>query len=260
MSPEARQEGEPLSPDRPEKGRPSPAIAILVNGASSSGKSTFCRALQERLTQLADGNPAAALARVAFDDVVLLIAERLYPISVVKLQGGDLSRLASREPHDGRAAWEYVDESDAEGHHGGGPRLRLVLNPHGRRRLSGVHRSWGAHLELGTHLIIDHFLQDAAWVEEVLEVLAGAGAQMFCVGVDCALQELERRESTRGDGELEGRPIGLARRSDELCHSARARLSGAGVDRSTVDGGVCRACGEGAPAGWTLRQSGHLMG
>ena len=166
MPPEARQGAEPLSPDRPEKGRPSPAIAILVNGASSSGKSTFCRALQERLTQLADGNPAAAFARVAFDDVVLLIAERLYPISVVKLQGGDLSRLASHEPHDGRAAWEYVDESDAEGLHGGGPRLRLVLNPHGRRLLSGVHRSWGAHLELGTHLIIDHFLQDAAWGRE----------------------------------------------------------------------------------------------
>ena len=33
-----------------------------------------------------------------------LMAERLYPISFVQLQGGDLSRLASREPHDGRAA------------------------------------------------------------------------------------------------------------------------------------------------------------
>jgi len=219
MPPEARQEAEPPSPDHAETGRPFPAIAILVNGASSSGKTTFCRALQERLSQLADGNPAAAFARVAFDDVVPLIAERLYPISFVQLQGGDLSKLASREPHDGRAAWEYIDESDAEGHHGGGPRLRLVLNPHGRRLLSGVHRSWGAHLELGTHLIIDHFLQDAAWVEEVWEVLLGAGARVFCVGVDCSLAELERRESGRGDGELEGRPIGLARRSDELCHS-----------------------------------------
>jgi len=219
MPPEARQEAEPLSPDRPEKGPPAPAIAILVNGASSSGKTTFCRALQERLTELADGNPSGAFARVAFDDVALLMCERLYPISFVRLQGGDLSRLASRKPHDGRAAWEYVDESEAEGRHGGSPRLRLVLNPHGRRLLSGVHRSWGAHLELGTHLIIDHFLQDAAWVEEVLEVLAGAGARVFCVGVDCALAELERRESARGDGELEGRPIGLARRSDELCHS-----------------------------------------
>ena len=114
---------------------------------------------------------------------------------------------------------EYVDDSEAEGHHGGSPRLRLVLNPHGGWLLSGVHRSWGAHLELGTHLIIDHFLQDADWSEEMWEVLRRVRARVFCVGVDCALPELERRESTRGDGELEGRPIGLARRSDELCHS-----------------------------------------
>jgi chloramphenicol 3-O-phosphotransferase len=82
-----------------------------------------------------------------------------------------------------------------------------------------VHRSWAAHLELGTHLIIDHFLQDAAWRDDVLGVLRGAGAQVFRVGVVCSLEELERRESSRGDGGFEGRPAGLARRSDELCHS-----------------------------------------
>ena len=137
----------------------------------------------------------------------------------MKLRGGDVSRLVSRTPHDGRAGWEYVDESGAEGKHGGSPRLRLVLNPHGHRLLSGMHRSWAAHLELGTHLIIDHFLQDAAWRDDVLGVLRGAGAQVFRVGVVCSLEELERRESSRGDGGFEGRPAGLARRSDELCHS-----------------------------------------
>jgi len=30
---------------------------------------------------------------------------------------------------------------------------------------------------------------------------------------------LEHRESSRGDGNTEGRPLGLARRSDEICHS-----------------------------------------
>lgn len=88
MPPQARQEPALIGPDGAETSRPSPAIAILVNGASSSGKTSFCRALQERLTQRADGNPAEAFARVAFDDVVLLMAERLYPISYVKLQGG----------------------------------------------------------------------------------------------------------------------------------------------------------------------------
>ena len=42
---------------------------------------------------------------------------------------------------------------------------------------------------------------------------------MFTVGVFCLVSELERREASRNDGELEGRPLGLARRSSELCHS-----------------------------------------
>ena len=208
-----------IDPNAPGGGHASSPIAILVNGASSSGKTTFCRALQERLTHLADGNPETVFARVAFDDVVLLMSDQLYPISFVKLRGGDLSRLVSHAPHDGRAGWEYVDESDAAGKHGGSPRLRLVLNPHGQRLLSGVHRSWAAHLALGTHLVIDHFLQDPAWSDDVLDVLRRAGATVFRVGVFCSLQELERRERSRGDGGVEGRPPGLARRSDELCHS-----------------------------------------
>jgi pantothenate kinase-related protein Tda10 len=72
-------------PTHGDVGKQSPPIAILVNGASSSGKTTFCRALQERLTHLSDGNHETAFARVAFDDVVLLMSDRFYPISFVKL-------------------------------------------------------------------------------------------------------------------------------------------------------------------------------
>ena len=46
-----------------------------------------------------------------------------------------------------------------------------------------------------------------------------SGARCFLVGVFCSLEELERREASRGDGRVEGRPLGLARRSDEICHS-----------------------------------------
>jgi chloramphenicol 3-O-phosphotransferase len=194
-------------------------LAILVNGASSSGKSTICKALQERLTCVADGDPDAAFARVAFDDFVLLMSETLYPISFVSIQGGDITRLISRQPYDGRAGWEYVDESEVEGKHGGSPRLRLVLNPHGRRLLTGLHKSWGAHLELGTSLVIDHFLQDPSWCSEVLDVLQASHARLFLVGVFCSVVEMERREASRADGGVEGRPLGLARRSAELCHA-----------------------------------------
>ena len=199
---------------------PSPTpLAILINGPSSSGKSTLCRALQDRLTDLADGNPRQAFARVAFDDVALLMSDKLQPISFVSLKGGDLSQLASQTPHDGRAGWEYLDDSLAEGKHGGSPRLRLALSPFARRLLSGLHQSWATHLQLGTHLIIDHFLQEESWSTELLTALRKTPAHLFCVGVFCSLTELERRESFRADGAAEGRPQGLARRSDELCHA-----------------------------------------
>jgi chloramphenicol 3-O-phosphotransferase len=83
--------------------------------------------------------------------------------------------------------------------------------------LSGSHRSWGQHLALGTNLIIDHFLQEKEWTDEMLGVLRESGARIFQVGVFCSVTELERRESSRDGGEV--RPLGLARRSDELCHS-----------------------------------------
>jgi hypothetical protein len=102
-------------------GSDTPAVVILVNGASSSGKSTLCRALQERLTDLADADAAATFPSVAFDDKFRLIYDKLYAIDFVKRSGGDLGHLASRRPKDGRAAWEYSDDENADGRHGGSP-------------------------------------------------------------------------------------------------------------------------------------------
>jgi chloramphenicol 3-O phosphotransferase len=207
-----------MNPTSGEIVAPAP-VAILVNGPSSSGKSTLCRALHDRLVSLGAGDPAVSFARVAFDDVVLLIAQTLFPVSFVTLAGGDLQRLISREPHDGRAAWEYVDDSGSASSSDGHPRVRLVLRDDTRRLLAGIHRGWGEHLKLGTNLIIDHFLQERDWSDEALDVIEKSGARIFSVGVYCSVQELERREASRADGELEGRPLGLARRSNELCHS-----------------------------------------
>ena len=193
-------------------------VAILVNGPSSSGKSTLCLALQERLTALSGIDSTAVFARVAFDDFLLMMHDTLYPISFVTLQGGDVTRLVSQAPHDGRAGWEYIDESYQKGKNGGAPRVRLSLNEGSRRLLSGIHKSWSGHLELGTSLIIDHFLQDVDWCEELLELLQATDAHILKVGVHCSVTEMERREASRADGGVEGRPLGLARRSDELCH------------------------------------------
>jgi chloramphenicol 3-O phosphotransferase len=211
----------PESTPRDEAMAASPpgTVAILVNGPSSSGKSTLCRALQDHLAGLAGGQDAQAYARVAFDDLVPLMSERLFPHSLVRQQGGDPARLVSRQPHDGLAGWEYVADHPTGAPADGAPRLRLVLGPHARRLLAGLHRGWGVHLELGTNLIIDHFLQEPEWHDEILAILRRSGARLLRVGVFCAVAELERREAFRGDGAVEERPLGLARRSSELCHA-----------------------------------------
>lgn len=161
-------------------------VAILVNGPSSSGKSTVCRGLQDRLINLADGDPAATFGFVAFDDKFRLISDKLYSTMFVAVAGGDLSRLASREANDGRAAWEYADDRNAEGKHGGSPRIGLVLSAHTRRLLTGIHRGWSEYLKLGTNLIIDHFLQERDWSDEVVGVIRESGARLFSVGVFCS--------------------------------------------------------------------------
>ena len=142
-----------------------------------------------------------------------MISPKHYPVSFVEAQGGDTSELVSRSFNDGRAAWEYLEDRPAADAYEGKPYLRLELSPLGRQILRGVHESWGLHLQLGTHLIIDHFLQNEDWCAEVLRVLRGVEARTFLVGVFCDVDEMERREAYRSDGSVEGRPLGLARRS-----------------------------------------------
>ena len=79
-----------------------PPVVILVNGPSSSGKSTLCEALQEKIFDATGGDQLAAFASVAFDDFLRHMSTRHYPRSYVETVGGDLSRLASRTAHDGR--------------------------------------------------------------------------------------------------------------------------------------------------------------
>jgi hypothetical protein len=94
------------------------ATCIIVNGPSSGGKSTLCAALQDKLVELADGEQGASFACVAFDDFLGTLSTRYYPHSFTALIKGDIERLASKAPFDGRAGWEYIDESENEGQPG----------------------------------------------------------------------------------------------------------------------------------------------
>jgi chloramphenicol 3-O phosphotransferase len=72
------------------------------------------------------------------------------------------------------------------------------------RMIPGFHRAIPALASCGLVLIVDHVLQEPAWLQECVEALAGY--RVFFVGVHCPLEELERREQARGD-----RILGLAK-------------------------------------------------
>lgn len=72
-----------------------------------------------------------------------------------------------------------------------------------RRTRTGFHRAVAGMAAAGNDIVVDHVLSEPWRLADCLEVLAGA--DVFLVGVHCALPELERRERARAD-----RPQGLA--------------------------------------------------
>lgn len=73
------------------------------------------------------------------------------------------------------------------------------------------HRTIAMFSDKGINLIVDHILHDDFTKKDFFEVLSDY--PLLLVGVHCPLEELERREVTRGD-----RTIGLAKKQLEYVH------------------------------------------
>jgi chloramphenicol 3-O phosphotransferase len=128
---------------------------ILLHGASSSGKSTLSKALQESL-----------------DEPFIHLASDYLSLG-----------LPARRDRKGPFRWW------------GNVRPRFF---------DGFQRSVAAFAEAGNDLIVDHIIEFPAWRSQLRELLRPF--DVFLVGVLCELDEIDRRESTRGDRKVgEGR-------------------------------------------------------
>ena len=138
---------------------------LVLNGASSAGKSSLAKALQAALTE-----PHLHVALDAF---------------------------RAMEPAD---YWLGLDAAVTQ------------------RRIAGLcramHATVAAFADSGQHVIFDTALDRASVVESLNADLAHF--DLTLIGVHCAPDELERRETARGD-----RPRGLARRQLESIHTGR---------------------------------------
>lgn len=150
-------------PRNPQTG-PANGRILLLNGASSSGKSTLARALQARMPT------------------------PFWHISIDHLRDSGVlptARIRSRE-----FDWRSLREPF----------------------FIGFERSLLAYAEAGNDLIVEHIIESRDWLKRLAATLEGF--DVFFVGVHCPLEELERRETARGD-----RPLGDARRDFHRIHS-----------------------------------------
>jgi chloramphenicol 3-O phosphotransferase len=78
--------------------------------------------------------------------------------------------------------------------------------------ITGSHATAAAIARAGNLVIVDNVLEDEpTWVENLLALCDGL--EVILIGVHCPLEELERRESERGD-----RRAGMARLQFEQVH------------------------------------------
>ncbi|GBF06561.1 hypothetical protein DAERI_090147 [Deinococcus aerius] len=156
----------------------SPGRLIVVNGTSSAGKSTFCRALQTRLEE-----PYLLLG---YDLLWMTMPPRYFPF----------------QPQEKEGAWYETADGAAP------PVTGLGLGPVGRQVVSGLHHAVAGLLTSGNHVLVDVLFLERSWVEEAARLWQPFQPLLITLKPPlevCEAWEAER-EATRA-----GRPQGLAR-------------------------------------------------
>jgi chloramphenicol 3-O phosphotransferase len=148
---------------------------ILINGTSSSGKTTLVKGLQSTLADL-------------------------------WLEMG-IDRFASALPGRvlGQPTWPQLFQYVRPDGRSDGP-FTIETTPHGQRFISGMHATAAALAEAGLNVIVDHVILEQAWLEECARLWARFS--VLFVGVRCPLdvvlqRELERKDRTLGQAEAQ---------------------------------------------------------
>jgi chloramphenicol 3-O phosphotransferase len=158
-----------------------------VNGPSSAGKTTLCRALQAAIADLH--------IVMAFDDFIFMSAPRCY-------RGADTGRQSER---DAFTALGVAMETTSPP---GAPiSVAARFGPIYRRLLDSMAPAVRALVDGGNSVIFDNMLHDRAMHDSCVKSFAGL--DVLAVGVTCPIEILEARACARGDRVL-GRARGLA--------------------------------------------------
>jgi len=148
---------------------------ILINGTSSSGKTTLIRRLQSILPDLW---LEMGIDRFAYALPGRVLGELTWP------------QLFRYVRPDGSSDGPFTIETTELGH----------------RFIQGMHATAAALAETGLNVIVDHVLLEEAWLDDCSRRLAGF--DVLVVGVRCPLEvilqrELERQDRTLGQAEAQ---------------------------------------------------------
>jgi chloramphenicol 3-O phosphotransferase len=175
---------------------------IFLNGASSSGKTTLGKALQD-----------------ASDEPYLLMGlDSCFAMVPDQWAGGPMGAHRAQ-------GFQYVDLPEEDGR----PVTGITYGPIGLRMLKGFHRAVRSFVAEGNAVIVDELMLGPEIRDHWFTTLADL--DVFTVGVYCDLTELERRELPRRG------PAGLARWSAARVHEGMTY--DAVVDTTTRSPEVC---------------------
>jgi chloramphenicol 3-O phosphotransferase len=137
-------------------------VIVLLNGTSSSGKTTLAGALQRALPE--------PYLRLGIDTVVFALPGRWLDAPL----------------------WHEVFV-----YRGADPDLRITAGPLGDKLVATLHRMVAVAAAADWGVLVDHVLLDRRWVADAADVLGQHG--LLSVGVRCPLEEVVRRERQRRD-------------------------------------------------------------
>ena len=148
---------------------------ILINGTSSSGKTTLVRGLQSSLPDL--------WLEMGIDRFAYALPGRIL----------------------GQPTWPQLFRYVRPDERSDGP-FTIETTALGQRFISGMHATAVALAEAGLNVIVDHVLLEGAWLEECARMWAAF--DVLFVGVRCPLdvvrkRELERKDRTLGQAEAQ---------------------------------------------------------
>ena len=152
---------------------------ILINGASSSGKTTLARVLQQELVE--------PFLHIEVDQFGPMLPRRYFV--------GQQSNWVALDPApDALTAQAFYLQTVQEGCEA---RWHIKTGPVGRRLIAGMHRAVAALAGAGNHVIMVDVLYDPEYLKDYLAVLQRF--TVWFVGVHCPPDIIEQRERERGD-------------------------------------------------------------